>query len=123
MAAPPATRHDLGRRRLPPAALAPAPAARPPGYGIDYWLLGAGRVLMLLGALLLTWQPAAAVAAPLDAGRRLFFAAAFLIWLLGATAVALSLAGRRQVFPGLAATGAVTAAAALLSATVACGGL
>jgi len=119
MAAPPATRHDLGHLLLLPPA---APA--PPGYGLDdRLLLDAGRVLMLLGALLLTWQPPAAVTAPLDAGRRLFLAAALLLWLLGATAATLSLAGRRQVFPGLAATGAVTAAAALLSATVACGGL
>ncbi|PUZ60075.1 hypothetical protein GQ55_4G094600 [Panicum hallii var. hallii] len=122
MAAPPATRRDLGCFLLPPAA--PAPTARPPGYGIDDLLLDAGRVLMLLGALVLTWQPPpAAITAPLDAGR-LFVVAALLLWLLGATAATLSLAGLRRVIPGLAAAGAVTAVAALLSAaTVACRGL
>jgi hypothetical protein len=69
-------------------------------------LADSGRVLMLLGTIVITHQLGLSEAAPSNAGHMLL---AFILWLLGATLAMLSLVARR--FPGLAAAGAALARA------------
>ena len=69
-------------------------------------LIDSGRVLMLLGTIVITHQLGLSEAAPSNAGHMLL---AFILWLLGATLAMLSLVARR--FPGLAAAGAALARA------------
>ena len=69
-------------------------------------LADSGRVLMLLGTIVITHQLGAREAASGNAEHLLL---AFILWLLGATLAMLSLVARR--FPGLAAAGAALARA------------
>ena len=69
-------------------------------------LADSGRVLMLLGTIVITHQLGAREAACSNAGHLLL---AFILWLLGAALAMLSLVARR--FPGLAAAGAALARA------------
>ena len=69
-------------------------------------LADSGRVLMLLGTIVITHQLGLSEAAPSNAGHLLL---AFILWLLGAALAMLSVVARR--FPRLAAAGAALARA------------
>ena len=64
-------------------------------------LIDSGRVLMLLGTIVITHQLGLSEAAPSNAGHLLL---AFILWLLGTALAMLSVVARR--FPRLAAAGA-----------------